>query len=113
MERCHNWVTSIVGGQRELGIGTVLHKPGPSLMFQNGMWPHYPWMINDWDFTLAKWLLLEAFKQPVISVDWGGLWISANYKKRILRHQGWQMSVYTYFKQTYPDINILLFDNAT
>lgn len=26
MERCHNRATSIVGGQRELGMGTVLHK---------------------------------------------------------------------------------------
>lgn len=26
MERCHSRATSIVGGQRELGIGTALRK---------------------------------------------------------------------------------------
>lgn len=61
MERCHDWVTSIVGGQRELGPGTALHKQGPSPMFQNGMRPRYPRMINHCDFTLAKRLILEAF----------------------------------------------------
>lgn len=59
----------VVGGQCELGMSTVLHKKGPSLILLNGMCPSYSAMINHFDFTLAKWSALEASKQPVISGD--------------------------------------------
>lgn len=67
-------------------------------------------MINHFDFTLAKWLAPEAFKQLDISGDWGGVWIREKYKKKTLK--GWQ-AVCVYSKGKYANINILLFDSDT
>lgn len=53
------------------GMSAVLYKKGPTLILLNGMHPSHSVTINLFDFMLAKWSALEAFRQPVISGDGG------------------------------------------
>ena len=64
LQCCLNRVMRVMGGHRELGMTSVLHKKGPSLILLNGMCLSYFWIINHFGFMLAKWSQ-EASKQPV------------------------------------------------
>lgn len=66
MERCHNRATSIVGGQRELGMGTVLHKQDVL------KWYVPPLFLDDKSFLTSHlpsdwpWKLLSTLSSVVI-----------------------------------------------